>query len=300
MLPRSGSKKPVILRKLRMTGFGWRCAPEQLRYIYSVMLYDAHNHLHDARLAPHLPAILDALRPLDLRGAVVNGTRENDWSAVASLASEHAWVLPSFGLHPWYAPQRSPQWLDALRRQLDAHPRAGLGEIGLDRWIAGHDLDDQRTVFTAQLALAAAENRPATIHCIQAWGALWDVIREHPLPARGFLLHAYGGPAEMVAGFVARGGYFSFSPYFLHERKHAQRDIFRQIPPERLLVETDAPDLRPPDDRNPRPLPGALNHPANIDAAHNALAELRALTPEALARQVAENFERLFSARERS
>jgi TatD DNase family protein len=262
------------------------------------MLYDAHNHLHDARLAPHLPAILDALRPLDLRGAVVNGTREDDWDGVAALAREHAWVLPSFGLHPWHAPTRSPGWLDDLRARLAAHPRAGVGEIGLDRWIAGHDLDDQRGVFTAQLALAAGQERPATIHCIQAWGALWEILREHALPARGFLIHAYGGPVEMLDGFVARGGYFSFSPSFLHERKHAQRNAFRQIPADRLLVETDAPDLRPPDDRNPHPLldPAGqpLNHPANLALAYSALADLRGLHPAALQRLIADNYLRLF------
>jgi TatD DNase family protein len=258
------------------------------------MLYDAHNHLHDARLAPHLPQILASLGPLDLRGAVVNGTREEDWEAVATLAAQQAWVIPSFGLHPWHAPRRSPHWLDALRRQLDAHPQAGIGEIGLDRWIAGHDLDDQRAVFTVQLALAAAENRPATIHCIQAWGALWEVIRNHPVPARGFLIHAYGGPVEMMPGFVERGAYFSFSPYFLHERKSAQREAFRRMPPERLLVETDAPDLRPPDSRNAHPLRDAggepINHPANLAVSYAGLAEVRGLESEALQDLIAANF----------
>src|SRR5438477_18936 len=75
--------------------------------------------------------------------AVVNGTREDDWPAVAALAAAQPWVLPSFCLHPWYAPKRTANWLDGLRQQLDAHPRAGVGEIGLDRWIKGHDLTDQ-------------------------------------------------------------------------------------------------------------------------------------------------------------
>ena len=262
------------------------------------MLYDAHNHLHDARLAPHLPAILDALQPLDLRGAVVNGTREGDWDAVAALTAQHSWIIPSFGLHPWHAPTRSPQWLDTLQKHLDTHPHAGIGEIGLDLWIKDHDLDDQREVFTAQLALAAEQNRPATIHCIQAWGALWEIIRTHPVPARGFLIHAYGGPAEMMPGFVERGAYFSFSPYFLHERKSAQREVFSQIPRERLLVETDAPDLRPPDDRNTHPLTDAagqpINHPANLAMSYAGLAEVRGLEPDTLAEMVAENFARLF------
>lgn len=258
-------------------------------------LIDAHNHLADARLKPHLPTIL---RALDLQCAVVNGTRESDWPAVAALASAHAWVLPSFGLHPWHVAGRTSRWLDDLRAQLDAHPRAGIGEIGLDRWIEGHDLADQTSVFTAQLALAVERDLPATIHCIQAWGALWEVIRTHPLPARGFLLHAFGGSLEMMHAFVDRGAYFSFPPYFLHERKAAQRSVFAAIPENRLLVETDAPDLRPPDDRNPHPLhdeAGApLNHPANIEVAYAALAGIRGVRPGELAETVADNFRRLF------
>lgn len=260
-------------------------------------LIDAHNHLHDARLAPHLREILPAL---DLQRAVVNGTCEDDWPAVASLAAEHAWVLPSFGLHPWHVAGRSSHWLDELRRQLDAHPDVGVGEIGLDCWIEGHDLADQTAVFTAQLAIAAERNLPVTIHCIQAWGALWEIVRTHPLPARGFLLHAYGGSLEMMRSFLKHGAYFSFSPYFLHERKAAQRAVFAAIPVERLLVETDAPDLRPPDERNAHPLldtAGApINHPANIATAYAGLAAIRGIEVEALAEIVASNFTRLFDA----
>ena len=258
-------------------------------------LIDAHNHLADARLLPHLPAILPAL---DLQRAVVNGTRESDWPAVAALAAEHAWVLPSFGLHPWHVAGRTSRWLDELRARLDAHPCAGVGEIGLDRWVEGHDLPDQISVFTAQLTLAAERDLPVTIHCIQAWGALGEVVRTHPLPACGFLLHAFGGSLEMMHGFADRGGYFSFPSYFLHERKATQRSVFAAIPEDRLLVETDVPDLRPPDDRNPHPLPdeaGApLNHPANIEVAYAALAGIRGISVEALVEIVAANFARLF------
>ena len=258
-------------------------------------LIDAHNHLHDARLRPHLPAILPAL---DLQCAVVNGTGEDDWPAVAALAARHSWVLPSFGLHPWKVPARSPHWLDELRRHLDAHPGAGVGEIGLDGWIEGHDLADQTSAFTAQLALAVERDLPVTIHCIQAWGALWEIIGTHSLPKRGFLIHAYGGSLEMMREFAKRGAYFSFSPHFLHERKAAQRSVFAAIPEDRLLVETDAPDLRPPDDQNPHPLhdeSGApINHPLNIAVAYEGLARIRGTTVEALAAIVGENFSLLF------
>jgi TatD DNase family protein len=181
---------------------------------------------------------------------------------------------------------------------MENEPGAAIGEIGLDRWVQGHDLKVQIPVFLDQLRLAVEFDRAATIHCIQAWGALWDSLREEKAPSRGFLLHAYGGPMEMIDGFVRRGAYFSFSPYFLHERKAAQREAFAAIPSDRLLVETDAPDLRPPDEANPRPLidcdGNPANHPANIDVSYRGLAEVRGMEVADLAPLIAENFARLF------
>jgi TatD DNase family protein len=265
-------------------------------------LLDAHNHLHDARLLPWRAEILAGLPTLGIRGAVVNGTREDDWDAVASLAAATPWVIPSFGLHPWHVNARTPAWREKLTHFLDAHPGAGIGEIGLDRWIEGNDPVAQAECFRWQLALATERNLPATIHCIRAWGALWDIIREGAVPARGFLLHAYGGPAEMVAGFHAHGAHFSFSPSFLHGRKTAQREIFRHLSADRLLVETDAPDLAPPPECNPRPLSGAdgktLNHPANLLVAYDALAEIRGVSRDELAAMLAENFARFFQGQE--
>ena len=263
-----------------------------------VPLLDAHNHLHDARLLPWRAEFLTELPALGVRRAVVNGTREDDWPAVAALAAQVPWVLPSFGLHPWHVNERSDAWRETLLRFLDAHPGAGVGEIGLDRWIEGHDIAAQSECFRAQLAIAEERKLPATIHCIRAWGPLWDIFRECPVPARGFLLHAYGGPAEMVHGFLDRGAYFSFSPSFLHERKSAQREIFRTLPAERILVETDAPDLAPPPEQNPHPLADEngkpLNHPANIVLAYDALAEIRGIARDDLASVLEKNFARLF------
>ena len=263
-------------------------------------LFDAHNHLHDARLLPWRAEMIAELPSLGVRAAIVNGTREDDWADIASLAAATPWVLPSFGLHPWYVNARGPAWREALIHFLDAHPGAGVGEIGLDRWIEGHDPVAQAECFRWQLGIATERDLPATIHCIRAWGALWDIIREGATPARGFLLHAYGGPAEMVAGFLDHGSYFSFSPSFLHERKAAQREIFKHLPADRLLVETDAPDLAPPPERNPRPLSGAdgkpLNHPGNLLVAYDALAEIRGVVREKLAAAVAENFVQFFKS----
>ncbi|MCX6967522.1 MAG: TatD family hydrolase [Verrucomicrobia bacterium] len=261
-------------------------------------LFDAHNHLQDEALAPHLPSIMPELQQMGLSGAVVNGTRESDWERVAALAEAHPWVLPSYGLHPWFLKERSPHWREHLTGLITSR-RAAMGEIGLDRWIEGFDREDQAEVFAWQMNLATQHNLPTSIHCLKAWGALWDHLRTHPVPECGFLLHSYGGPAEMVDGFVRRGAYFSFSGHLLRERKTAQREIFRHIPAERLLVETDAPDMHLPPERIRYHLPetpegGILNHPANLLAIYEGLAELRGWTLETLSSQVAENFRRLF------
>ena len=263
-----------------------------------MILFDAHNHLQDAALAPHLPGVVADLQRIDLARAVVNGTREADWDLVTALAAAHPWVLPSYGLHPWFLAERSPHWRERLEALAESG-RAAIGEIGLDRWIEGYNIADQTEVFTWQLALAARHNLPASIHCLNAWGALWEILRAHPAPECGFLLHAYGGPLEMIEGFVRRGAYFSFSGHFLHERKAARREIFRHIPAERLLVETDAPDMPLPPGRIKYRLPAspegrALNHPANLPAVYEGLAELRGETLENLTGQIAENFQRLF------
>ena len=277
--------------------------------------HDAHNHLQDEWLAPHLDQVGAQLAGLGLRSAVVNGTSEADWPRVSELSRQFPWVIPSFGLHPWDAGNRSPGWLAKLTAMLASHPSAGIGEIGLDRWMLDRarpddprlaglrraSLDEQIEVFQAQLALASRDNRPASIHLLDAPGALLDVLQRSPLPARGFLLHAYSGPAEMIPNFCALGAYFSFNGAFLDERKIRQRKLFKRVPLERLLVETDAPAMPLPQPwrtyKMP-PVPGGqtLNHPANIEAVYAGLAAVLGLPKEALAEKVDVNFDRLFGS----
>lgn len=261
--------------------------------------FDAHNHLHDSRLDACRDEFLEKRPALSISGAVVNGTSEQDWTAVKELASKNSWIIPSYGLHPWFVRDRSDQWEERMLQLLDSDPRAGVGECGLDRWIEGHDIELQSDVFRWQLEIAAGRDRALTIHCIRAWGALLEILRSTPVPARGFLLHAYAGPQEMVADFARLGAYFSFSPYFLHPRKSAQHEVFRQIPADRLLVETDAPDMAPPPEANPNPVAASegvvINHPANLITAYHALAELRTTPLPELSLQIAQNWKQLFS-----
>lgn len=258
-----------------------------------IPVYDAHNHLQDERLADRLEQIVSELPSLDLKGCVVNGTCEKDWAAVAALAKRFDWIIPGFGLHPWFLKTRSQNWFDRLRRFVDETPRATIGEIGLDRLIEDPGIVDQQKVFVAQLELAAERNIAVSIHCYKAWGHLEGVLKSHSRPARGFLLHSYGGSAEMARSLAKIGAFFSTSGYFAQDRKAAQRDVFKSIPLDRLLVETDAPDMLPPPQLISHP-GGEVNDPRNLPKIYDFAARLLNQPHDAFAVRVETNFKSLF------
>lgn len=230
---------------------------------------DAHNHLHDPRFDDIREEIITTMRAEGITHCVVNGTSPADWSQVAILAKQHPdLVIPSFGLHPWK--QASDGWFKKLIHYLDTTPNACVGECGLDRWVKGHDIDKQTQIFTSQLKLATERNRPLSIHCLKAWGHLIDILESNPLPERGFLLHSYAGSAELVPRLAKLGAYFSFSGYCLHKRKQNIRHTLMAVPPDRFLLETDAPDMLPPQRYTLHPLENGLNHPANLAGIQQA------------------------------
>jgi TatD DNase family protein len=261
-------------------------------------LFDAHNHLQDERLKPYLQDILTSLPRTGVSRMVVNGSCEEDWPEVLDLARQVPQVIPSFGYHPWYVRERTANWKEALSGFLDSIPSA-VGEIGLDKWIKDHDLPEQKEIFVWQLRLAAERNLPVSIHCLHAWGTLLDILKAEPRPQCGFLLHSFGGPREMIEPLAELGAYFSLPGDFAHERKERQRETFKHVPRERLLIETDAPDQSLPDDQVEFPLPdGAngkrLNHPANLHAVYRFAASLLGESIETVAEQVGKNFARIF------
>jgi TatD DNase family protein len=267
-------------------------------------LFDAHNHLHDERLGGHTGDLMAVCVRDGLEAMVVNGSCEGDWPAVLQLARQFPQTIPSFGYHPWYLHERTAEWQKTLLHFLEQTPSA-IGEIGLDRWKQGLDYAPQEEVFVWQWQLAAERNLPASIHCLQAWGRLYDLLRSNPRPSCGFLLHSYGGPREMVEPLAKLGAYFSLPGYFAHDRKVRHRETFQHVPSERLLLETDAPDQLLPDSRIRNPLTDPatgrpVNHPGNLSAVYEFAAELRGQSVEKLAAQVEENFNRLFGSLRRS
>lgn len=254
---------------------------------------DAHNHLQDPRLGDPGPVIA-AMKQSGVTRCIVNSTREDDWQAVEELAlREPDFIIPAFGLHPWHAQTASSNWQEKLKNLLEKHLHAAIGECGLDQWIAEPSLEIQRPVFIGQLRLAREMDRPLIIHCLKAWGALFDAFAEAPPPSR-FLMHSFGGSIETARRLILSGAYFSFSGHFLHPRKSAVLEVFKQIPHDRILLESDAPDMLPPAELITHSLPENHNHPANLPAIGQALATALGMNTDALASITSKNTERCF------
>lgn len=261
-----------------------------------MQFYDAHNHLQDERFTDRAH-LVEAAASVGVARMVVNGACEDDWPLVRELARQFPQVLPSFGYHPWYLHERTANWEQTLIKFVESVPST-VGEIGLDRWKPRLAYEGQEDAFVRQLRIAAERDLAVSIHCLQAWGRMHELLRENPRPARGFLLHSYGGSREMVTPLSALGAYFSFPGYFMRPRKTRQREAFAAVPLERLLIETDAPDQLLPDDANRFPLQDAkgraINHPANLAAVYEFVAGERRLQLGEFAELIGENFRRLF------
>jgi len=264
-------------------------------------LFDAHCHLHHEPVASLWDEVLQQLRDIRVVGAVINGTEPADWDDVDTLAERHTWIVPAFGVHPWFLDGLPGDWKRTLRAHLE-RPGSIIGEIGIDR---AHDPDDdnwerQESIFVWQLEEAARRNVPASIHCVRAWGRLLELMQLNDRPACGCLLHAYAGSAELVPQFAELGASFSFSVTTLQRKK--VRQALAVVPVDRLMLETDAPYMTPPAELARYEMTFAydsetnerFNHPGNLIAAYDSAAELLGISVEELAERAAANFHTLF------
>ncbi len=260
-------------------------------------LVDSHVHLTDYDSPMDLCVLVDQSCEAGVSMLVCNGTSDADWPLVKQLADADERVLPCFGLHPWFVGSRSERWLDVLDRYV-AQNACGVGEIGLDRCAEDADQVAQEEVFRAQLELACKHRRPAMVHCVRAWGKLLDILKDGPVPLCGFLVHAYGGSADMVRPLADMGAYFSFSGSALYPHFKKVKDALAAVPRDRMLLETDSPNMLPPAQYRLRVVDSAnaepYNHPANLLPVLSGLAEVLGTSAEELREQISENARRFF------
>ncbi len=254
---------------------------------------DCHLHLQDERLRPVLDDVLARARDRGVGQFLCNGTSPEDWQEVLDLAADREGVVPFLGLHPWFVERFAGEWQELLRTKAVGTP-CGIGEIGLDRHFVESGYTEQEDVFEAQLELARELNRPAAVHCVKAWDRLEGILRDREVEDDVIMVHSFGGSRKLMYRLLDLGVLISFSPTLVQNTREALRDAFCAAPLDRIVLETDSPDLfRQPlltaADREAGLCPEKLNEPGIIPRLYERAAALRGMTAEQLAATVRAN-----------
>jgi TatD DNase family protein len=253
-------------------------------------LVDHHCHLDFPEFDDELVGIIGRARAAGVRLLVTIATRVRRFDRVLRIAEAHDNVFCSVGTHPHYAHEELDVPVEEIIR-LSRHPKVvAIGEAGLDYFYDNSPRPAQEQGFRTHIAAARETGLPLVIHARDADSDVAAVLEdEMTRGAFAAVLHCYTGGADLARRGVALGLYISFSGILTFKKSDDLREIAREVPLDRLLVETDAPYLAPGKYR------GKRNEPAYVVETAAELARLKGLAFEELARATTENFFRLYN-----
>ena len=192
---------------------------------------DTHIHLQDFK-PDFAPRVLE--NP-EVRKLVLVSAMEEDFNKIAELIREYPdKLVGAFGVHPWYWEDGAP--IETLKKMLRAFPNALIGEIGVDA-LKEQVTDEQHQLLSKQLAVAWTFNRPVIIHAAKAFEGL--VTHEAELKEVKYVHHAFVKNQELLKFINKTGGYFGLGRLFLKQER--ARELWEQMPKDKILFETDAP-----------------------------------------------------------
>jgi TatD DNase family protein len=244
-------------------------------------IFDSHCHLHDDRFDPDRDRVIDSALGAGVRGFFNCGATPEGWGSVLSLSLKYVQVIPAFGLHPWYIHAARPDWYSKLCDIVQTTACA-IGEIGLDLAVDETPIQVQEEVFRQQLSLALSIGVPVNIHCRKAWEPLLRNLKRYWDKGRPFVIHSFSGTTDTIEPLAGLGAYFSFGGSLTRSHNTRAHKSIVNVPRERLLVETDAPDIPPEISHsidNDKP-----NLPANILYVIDKAAELLGMSVDDVAR----------------
>jgi TatD DNase family protein len=253
------------------------------------MLIDSHCHL-DYYTDAERPAVLARAAAAGVGAMVTIGTTLTQSQRLPAIAAVQPNLWCTVGVHPHHAGEAPVPTPDEIAALTDDPKVIGIGESGLDYFYDRAPRDVQRAGFRAHIRAARLAGLPLAIHARDADQDIAAILQDERDTGGefSFLLHCFSSTRALAEAAIAIGGYVSFSGILTFPKSHELREIARDLPTDRLLVETDAPYLAP------VPVRGKRNEPAYVAHTARVLAEVRGLEPEALAELTTANFHRLF------
>ncbi len=255
--------------------------------MFADALMDSHCHLDFAPFDGDRDLVLAECQQLGIERLLLPGVTAPQWTQLAALSAQHAQLCFTAGLHPYWVAEHSEDDLQQLA-QLLANPPAqlvGVGECGLDRMLAEPDFDKQLHLFEAQLQLAQQFKLPVVIHVRKAHSEVQQLLKRYPVQG---VIHAFSGSYELGCHYIELGMYLGIGGTLTYPRAQKTRRAVAQLPLERLLLETDAPEMPP------YGFQGQRNQPQRLLQVVASLAALRTEPRAALLQQLWHNSQLLF------
>ncbi|HTV69142.1 MAG TPA: TatD family hydrolase [Rhizobiaceae bacterium] len=253
------------------------------------MLVDSHCHLDFPDFAEERSAVIARAVAAGVGRMVTISTRVKRFDQILAIAEAHPEVYCSVGTHPHNAAEELDVTMDDLVR-LSRHPKVvAIGEAGLDYHYDKSPRPAQAQGFRTHIAAARETGLPLVIHAREADADMGDILEEESgQGAFPFIMHCFSSGRGLAERALALGGYISFSGILTFKNSEELRAIARDVPRDRLLVETDAPYLAP------VPFRGKRNEPAYTAYTAKVLAETIGASEAEIAAITTDNFFRLF------
>ncbi len=251
-------------------------------------LVDSHAHLDDSRFDADRAACIERARRGSVRGIINVGIDRQRSHLTVGLASEYEGMWAAVGVHPHAAKSYVDDDFNWLKQLLRRPEVVAVGEIGLDYHHNFSPPQQQREVFRRILQLAVSEHYPVVVHNREADEDCFDILGEVLPAGHPVLLHCFAGGPMLMQRAVDRGYHIALGGVVTFSGANETQKVARQVPPDRLLLETDCPYL------TPQPHRGKRNEPAYVRHVAEKIASLRKQPVDLVARATAENAERFF------
>ncbi len=250
-------------------------------------LIDSHCHFDDPRLDEDRDGAWQRALAVGVDTMVVPGVTAAAWPHQRAVVSRYRGLHAAYGLHPMFMAEHRPGHIDLLRQWLQNERPVAVGECGLDYFIPDPEPQRQSVLFEAQLRLAREFDLPVVIH---ARRAVDDVISHlKRFPGLSGEIHSFAGSRQQADILIDMGFLLGFGGPVTYPRAQRLRGLVATLPETVILLETDAPDQAGASHR------GELNEPAYLPEILTTVAELRAMSPQALAQAVNRNAMRLYA-----
>src|SRR5262245_27950853 len=253
------------------------------------MLIDSHVNLHHHSFAEDREAVIQRARDAGVARMITICDKIENFGDVIAIAEQHNDIYASVGAHAHYAKDHLDLTAEKLIELGKRERVVGVGETGLDQHYKFSPFEDQVAVFRAHAKAAHALDKTLIIHTREADAAMAELLEEEAGkgPLR-ILMHCYTSGMELAQRALKIGAYFSFSGIMTFKNANDVRDIAREVPLDRVIVETDCPYLAPVPHR------GQRCEPMHVGDVQRAFAALRGLSESECSALLADNFHRLF------